>query len=121
MPLSYLLLLAVTGVIFYYKRVDIKALIKIPTFHILFSMLTLAIAVLPQALIYFDAMSGFSLLSQSRVEGNKFEITKDYKVDYKVKVEFKNATENEINGFKKILYAMIDPEGKKIFNSLNNS
>ena len=39
----------------------------------------------------------------------------------KIKKILKNADENEINGFKKILYAMIDPEGKKIFNSLNNS
>ena len=33
----------------------------------------------------------------------------------------KKANENEINGFKKILYAMIDSEGKKIFNSMNNT
>ena len=30
-----------------------------------------------------------------------------------------NADENNINGFKKILFAMIDSEGKKIFNKLN--
>ena len=39
----------------------------------------------------------------------------------KIKIILKNASENEINGFKKILYAMIDSEGKKFFNSLNNS
>ena len=39
----------------------------------------------------------------------------------KIKKILKNANENEINGFKKILYAMIDSEGKKFFNSLNNS
>ena len=30
-----------------------------------------------------------------------------------------NACENDINGFKKILFAMIDSEGKIIFNKLN--
>ena len=39
----------------------------------------------------------------------------------KIKIILKNASENEINGFKKILYSMIDSEGKKFFNSLNNS
>ena len=38
----------------------------------------------------------------------------------RIKNILKNANENEINGFKKILYAMIDSEGRKIFNSLNN-
>jgi len=94
MPLSYLLLLVVTGVVFYYKSINIKSLIKIPTFHIIFSMLTLAIAVLPQALVYFDMMSGFSLPSENRVEGEEFKITKDYKVDYKVAIEPKSAIEN---------------------------
>jgi len=39
----------------------------------------------------------------------------------RIKNILKNANENEINGLKKILYAMIDSEGKKIFNSLNNT
>ena len=31
----------------------------------------------------------------------------------------KNAKEDDINGFKKILYKMINSQGKKIFNSIN--
>ena len=37
----------------------------------------------------------------------------------KIRNILKNADESDINGFKKILYAMIDSEGKKIFNVLN--
>jgi DNA-binding MarR family transcriptional regulator len=37
----------------------------------------------------------------------------------RIKNIIKHANENEINGFKKILYSMIDSEGQKIFNSLN--
>ena len=37
----------------------------------------------------------------------------------KIRNTLRNADENDINGFKKILFAMIDSEGKKIFNKLN--
>ena len=37
----------------------------------------------------------------------------------KIRKILQNADENNINGFKKILFAMIDSEGKKIFNKLN--
>ena len=37
----------------------------------------------------------------------------------KIRNILQNANENDINGFKKILFAMIDSEGKKIFNKLN--
>ena len=37
----------------------------------------------------------------------------------KIKNTIQNADEDEINSFKKILFSMIDPEGKKIFNKLN--
>ena len=37
----------------------------------------------------------------------------------KIRNILRNAVENDINGFKKILFAFIDPEEKKIFNKLN--
>ena len=37
----------------------------------------------------------------------------------KLKNIFQNIDENDINSFKKILFTMIDSEGKKIFNKLN--
>ena len=39
--------------------------------------------------------------------------------DNEIRNILKNANENEIYGFKKILYAMINSEGQKIFNALN--
>jgi len=86
MPLSYLLFFAISGVIFYYKTIKIKYLLKIPASHIVFSILTLTLTTLPQALTYFDMTKGFSLPSLTRVEGNEFKMTKDYKVDYKIKI-----------------------------------
>ena len=38
---------------------------------------------------------------------------------YKIKNVFKNANEADINGFKKILYAMIDQKNQIQFNKLN--
>jgi DNA-binding MarR family transcriptional regulator len=37
----------------------------------------------------------------------------------KIRNILKKANENDINGFKKILYSMVDAEGQKIFNILN--
>ena len=37
----------------------------------------------------------------------------------KIKKILINTNENDINGFKKILFAMIDNEGKNIFQKLN--
>jgi DNA-binding MarR family transcriptional regulator len=37
----------------------------------------------------------------------------------KIKNIFKKVNENDINGFKKILYAMIDDKNKKIFDDIN--
>ena len=37
----------------------------------------------------------------------------------KIRNILKKANENDINGFKKILYSMVDAEGQKIFNVLN--
>jgi DNA-binding MarR family transcriptional regulator len=37
----------------------------------------------------------------------------------KIKNIFKSTNENDINGFKKILYAMIDDKNKKKFNEIN--
>ena len=56
------------------------------------------------------------ILTQKGIELEKklssIQITKIRKI-------LQNADENNINGFKKILFAMIDSEGKKIFNKLN--
>ena len=38
----------------------------------------------------------------------------------KIKSIIKNAEENDVNGFKKILYSMIEKESKKKFNEINN-
>ena len=38
----------------------------------------------------------------------------------KLRSILQNADSNDINGFKKILFSMIDSEDKKIFNKLNN-
>ena len=37
-----------------------------------------------------------------------------------IKSIFKKINENDINGFKKILYSMINEKNKKIFNDINN-
>ena len=64
----------------------------------------------------FDKRSKKLSLTQKGIELEKklssVQIKKIRKIISKVE-------ENDINGFKKILYAMIDPEGKKIFNKLN--